>query len=149
MNLEPLQVQRGAVDLSNFHRFVVPTRALTHQERAVYRELAAEWAVLDATSQATLYAALLDGRLADFLSSVFVRTASMIKAREDEITDPTVKEIARQLHRVVLQEHAGHLAGFQRTAGEQLARQVSRDLTPPPPLEGINRWQQLLGAVNG
>jgi hypothetical protein len=85
---------------------------------------------------------LLDGRLADSLSSIVVNTATSIYAREDEITHPKVREVARELHRVVVQEHAAHQLGFYRTAGEQFARVLAQDITPPPPR--LNWWQRLL-----
>lgn len=147
MDLEPLRIKRGALDLSNFYTFVVPNRRLTPKQQAVYSQLATEWAELDGRAQTVLYAMLLDGRLADHVSSIVLNTAQSMYTREDDISHPKVQEVARQLNAVVVEEHAKHLLGYYHTAGQRFAHVLSEPVTLPA--QQVNFWQRLLAASDG
>jgi hypothetical protein len=132
VDLQPLEFRASVGDISRFQNFVRPRRQLTQRERGVYDELAVEWAVLDTRAQSTLYAMLLDGRLAEALVDLFTSTATKIYARLDSITDSRVSPLSTEAAKAVIQLHLGHLMGYYGTAGSQFAGQLSTDMTPPP-----------------
>jgi hypothetical protein len=141
----PLHIAPSVTDVHSFQSFAVPGRALTRQEREVYRSLAADWAVLDASAQRELYALLLAGRLTDCVSEIFVNTTTAVLTREEAISNPRVREVACEFDKLLLQEHAGHLLGLHRTTGASFADVLSRDLTPKEEPVRPNFWQRLLG----
>lgn len=147
MEIEPLRIKHGALDLSNFYKFVVPNRRLTPKEQAVYRQLATEWAELDGRAQLALYAMLLDGRLADRLSAIVVNTARSMYTREDETTHPRVQEVARRVNTIAIEEHTKHLLGYYHIAGQRFAHVLSEPIMAPPP--PTNFWQRVLAGSDG
>ena len=143
ISLLPLEYRPNIKDLSRFQNFAVPRRRLTPRERAVYEELAAEWAVLEARAQKVLYAQLIDGRLAEAVDAIVTETATTIYTRQDRIRDPRVAALAKRTSEAVLQEHFGHVMGFYRTGAAQAAEQLATDMTSSPAAR--NFWQRMLG----
>src|SRR4051794_11739728 len=98
MTLVPLQIQPDTGKLHDFTTFAVPARPLTGQERQVYRDLAKDWAVLDAQAQRHLYTMLLEGRLTEFVTDVFRATVTTVLSREETITNQRVLELAQSFN---------------------------------------------------
>ncbi|MGY1710357.1 hypothetical protein ACI8AC_12695 [Geodermatophilus sp. SYSU D00758] len=145
----PLDIRMSAPKLHDFTSFAVPKRPLTTGEKAVYRRLADDWAVLDAAAQRQLFVSLIAGRLTEFLTEIFATTVARVFTREEAITNPRVKELSRKFNEVALQQHAQTMLGLQATTNEVFAQTVSGALTAASQPERANLWQRLLKGGSG
>lgn len=140
----PVRVVSGATTLSEFTKLVVPTRELSRQEYAVYQAAKVKWAAMNTTSQTVMYAKLLEGKLADFMSSVMTNTMTAIFTREEAITHPRVKAPMQRANEQAVESHVRHQMGLNELGARQLAEIQTQDVMPPspPPVSG---WRFLFG----
>jgi|tagenome__1003787_1003787.scaffolds.fasta_scaffold20680017_2 hypothetical protein len=147
-DLVPLRFQ-PAQDISELKNFLVPNRALSRDEWAVYEEAQYRFAMMDANNKLLAYsdAQRMQARKRDWL----VFKALVLEAAEelDAITNEWARDLLQRHIEITLNEHAAISVGLHRTMGKAYERILSefypRAPEPTPPVPTF--WQILFGGA--
>jgi len=127
--------------LRGLSRIEVPQYGVTPRAQAVWDEAAARGAIIEAAQRLTRAAGQADSEVAQALNRLTLETTARLEAQEKQYTgSPRVEQIKKQVTDTYLEQNFAHNLAFYQGFGEQVIRQITREIPVPSPQRGGLRF---------